>query len=171
MLPRVKRAQRAQPVESVADIETAPEGRRLVATGGASAASATRGQRRPNENRPGGAEETPGAPGASAAPCPPRVSSAPPGRPLTRAPAPRVALTLRVRSTRGYNPAPLRGGSTIRATFHGWRCAFGSAPPVATTLRPSGRKAPGMEPRSTPGRPNQIQRSKPHAPETKAPRV
>src|SRR5690606_38810318 len=110
MLPRVKRAQRAQPVESVADIETAPEGRRLVATGEASAASATRGKRRPNENRPGGAEETPGAPGASAAPCPPRVSSAPPGRPMIlRRPLPRVALTLRVRSTRGNSPAPLRG--------------------------------------------------------------
>src|SRR5690606_3992465 len=57
LLPRVKRAQRAQPVESVADIETAPEGRRDVATGEASAASATRGQRRANEGRPGGAGE------------------------------------------------------------------------------------------------------------------
>src|SRR5690606_11227702 len=46
-LPRVERAKRAQPVESVANMDSAPEGRRLVATGGASKASATRGQRCP----------------------------------------------------------------------------------------------------------------------------
>src|SRR5690606_8721193 len=55
-LPRVERAKRAQPVEGVANMDSAPEGRRLVATGGASAASATRGKRRQHGFRPGGAE-------------------------------------------------------------------------------------------------------------------
>src|SRR5690606_13951700 len=59
MLPRVKRAQRAHPVESVADIETAPEGRRLVATGGASAASATRGRLRQLRTAPEGRRRRP----------------------------------------------------------------------------------------------------------------
>src|SRR5690606_8721192 len=55
-LPRVERAQRAQPVESVANMDSAPEGRRNVATGEASATSATRGKRRRYGDRPGGAE-------------------------------------------------------------------------------------------------------------------
>src|SRR5690606_6017690 len=51
-------------------------------------------------------------------------------RPARLVPPPRVA--------RSALPPPLRGGASIRATFHGLRCAFGSAPPVATFLRPSG---------------------------------
>src|SRR5690606_19111484 len=100
---------RAQPVEGVANMDSAPEGRRTVATGEASEASATRGRRHQYGDRPGGAEETPGAPGASAAPCPSRASSAPPGRLNNSRDFPRVALRLRLRSTRGNNPAPLRG--------------------------------------------------------------
>src|SRR5690606_20488120 len=108
MLPRVKRAQRAQPVESVADIETAPEGRRLVATGGASAASATRGRLRQLRTAPEGRRR----------------------RPTRLAPPLRLAL-------RAF-PPPLRGGQCSCGHFHGLRSPSGFAPPVATVQRPSG---------------------------------
>src|SRR5690606_19111483 len=137
----------------------------MVATGEASAASATRGKRRQHGFRPGGAEV--GCHGwsersernpwkASPTWIPPRrgggllprvkrakraqpvegginMETAPEGR--RRHPA-RLAPPLRL--AHPALPPPLRGGSTIRATFHGLRCASGSAPPVATTRRPSG---------------------------------
>src|SRR5690606_5150770 len=45
-LPRVERAQRAQPVECGVNMDSAPEGRRLVATGGAN----PKGERSPWES-------------------------------------------------------------------------------------------------------------------------
>src|SRR5690606_3904057 len=175
-LPRVKRAQRAQPVVSGVDLEAAPEGRRRrparlappprVARpaplapplrlarpalppplrGGQSSVPDSHGLRSPSGfappvatiRRPFGAEETCGASCASDAPCPPHASFAPPGRTIDRARFPRVALTLRVRSTRGNQPPPLRGGIHIDAAFHGLRSPSGFAAPVATVRRPFG---------------------------------
>src|SRR5690606_30614902 len=86
----------------------APEARRNVATGEASAASATRGRLRQLRTAPEGRRR----------------------RPTRLAPPLRLAL-------RAF-PPPLRGGQCSCGHFHGLRSPSGFAPPVATVQRPSG---------------------------------
>src|SRR5690606_27153614 len=78
-----------------------------------------------------------GASSTLGAPCPPHVSSAPPGRLVNSRDFPRVALRLRLRSTRGNSPAPLRGGGDSRRASRHRR-----ALPVPRFLRPFGAGYP-----------------------------
>ena len=167
-MPRVKRA---QPVERVVNIETAPKGRRIVATGEASAASATRGQRCPIFFPPRRGEGWL-----------PRVERAQRAQPVvsgTQLKPPRrgggdvrrvlpVPRFLRP-SGAGNRVRPIPTGCAAPSAplhpwqqssappgramnlrpFHGLRSAFGVAPPVATVRRPSGAEETPGAPRAT----------------------